>query len=46
MGIRVTLELRATIAERWMASNGAFGGKQKQLLMAEVTVEVGTAGSL
>ena len=41
MGIRVTRELRATIAVRWRASNGALGGKQKQVLMAEVAVERG-----
>ena len=41
MGFRVTREVRATIAVRWRASNGALGWKQKQVLMAEVAVERG-----
>ena len=34
-------KVRAAIAMRSRASNGALGGKQKQVLMAEIAVERG-----
>jgi hypothetical protein len=41
MGIWATRKMCATIAMRSRASNGAPGGKQKQVLMVEVAVERG-----
>ena len=41
MGIRVTRKVCATTAMGSRASNGAPGGKRKQVLMVEVAVERG-----